>query len=122
MSKMSNLDLLLKEIDEHASALIEATKDLRAMFSSPEPDEEDGLTNTYETDESLEAKKEYEKNHPVKEEPKITLEDVRARLAQLSRDGKTAQVKALIQKYGANKLSEVNPDDYEALLLDAEVI
>ena len=122
MSKMSNLDLLLKEIDEHASALIEATKDLRAMFSSPEPDEEDGLTNTYETDESLEAKKEYEKNHPVKEEPKITLEDVRARLAQLSRDGKTAQVKALIQKYGANKLSEVNPDNYEALLLDAEVI
>lgn len=122
MSKMSNLDLLLKEIDEHASALIEATKNLRAMFSSPEPDEEDGLTNTYETDESLEAKKEYEKNHPVKEEPKITLEDVRARLAQLSRDGKTAQVKALIQKYGANKLSEVNPDDYEALLLDAEVI
>ena len=122
MSKMSNLDLLLKEIDEHASALIEATKDLRAMFSSQEPDEEDGLTNTYETDESLEAKKEYEKNHPVKEEPKITLEDVRARLAQLSRDGKTAQVKALIQKYGANKLSEVNPDDYEALLLDAEVI
>ena len=122
MSKMSNLDLLLKEIDEHASALIEATKDLRAMFSSPEPDEEDGLTNTYETDESLEAKKEYEKNHPVKEEPKITLEDVRARLAQLSRDGKTAQVKDLIQKYGANKLSEVNPDDYEALLLDAEVI
>ena len=122
MSKMSNLDLLLKEIDEHASALIEATKDLRAMFSSPESDEEDGLTNTYETDESLEAKKEYEKNHQVKEEPKITLEDVRARLAQLSRDGKTAQVKALIQKYGANKLSEVNPDDYEALLLDAEVI
>ncbi|MGM9899884.1 MAG: hypothetical protein ACI32E_04820 [Bacilli bacterium] len=122
MSKMSNLDLLLKEIDEHASALIEATKDLRAMFSSPEPDEEDGLTNTYETDESLEAKKEYEKNHPVKEEPKITLDDVRARLAQLSRDGKTAQVKTLIQKYGANKLSEVNPDDYEALLLDAEVI
>ena len=43
-------------------------------------------------------------------------------MAQLSRDGKTAQVKALIQKYGANKLSEVNPDDYEALLLDAEVI
>lgn len=122
MSKMSNLDLLLKEIDEHASALIETTKDLRAMFSSPETDEEDGLTNTYETDESLEAKKEYEKNHPVKEEPKITLEDVRARLAQLSRDGKTAKVKALIQKYGANKLSEVNPDDYEALLLDAEVI
>lgn len=122
MSKISNLDLLLKKIDEHASALIEATKDLRAMFSNPEPDEEDGLTNTYETDESLEAKKEYEKNHPVKEEPKITLEDVRARLAQLSRDGKTAQVKALIQKYGANKLSEVNPNDYEALLLDAEGI
>ena len=122
MSKMNNLDLLLKEIDEYASALIEATKDLRVMFSSPEPDEEDGLTNTYETDESLEAKKEYEKNHPVKEEPKISLEDVRAKLAALSRDGKTAQVKALIQKYGANKLSEVNPDDYEALLLDAEVI
>lgn len=119
---MSNLDLLLKEIDEHASALVEATRELRFMFSTPEPNEEDGLTNTYETDESLEAKREYEKHHPVTEEPKLSLEDVRAKLADLSRSGKTAEVKALIKKYGANKLSEVKPEDYEALLADAEVI
>lgn len=119
MSKMSELDLLLREIEEQSNALIENCSELRRMFSSTEFEDDDGLTNTYETDESLEAKKEFETKKPTKV---IGLEEVRAKLATLSRNGKTAEVKALINNYGANKLSEVKPEDYEDLLIDAEVI
>ena len=60
----------------------------------------------------------------VKSERKleIKLEDVRAVLAEKSRAGHTAEVRTLLQKYGAAKLSAVDPANYEALLKDAEVI
>lgn len=53
---------------------------------------------------------------------KVSLEDVRAVLAKLSQHGKTSDVKALITKYGASKLSEVDESMYEALLDDAKEI
>ena len=61
---------------------------------------------------------------PAKEEPKpqLKLEDVRAVLAEKSRAGHTAEVRTLLQKYGAEKLSAVDPANYEALMKDAEVI
>ena len=51
---------------------------------------------------------------------KLTLEDVRKVLTEKSRAGKTSEVKALLKKHGSNKLSVVNPDDYEELLKEAE--
>ena len=61
---------------------------------------------------------------PVKTEtkPQLKLEDVRAVLAEKSRAGHTAEIRALLKKYGAAKLSEIDPANYEALLQDAEVI
>lgn len=61
---------------------------------------------------------------PTKNEPKheLKLEDVRAVLAEKSRAGHTAEVRALLKKYGAAKLSEIAPANYEALMKDAEVI
>lgn len=53
---------------------------------------------------------------------KIGLEDVRAVLAKLSQHGKTAEVKDLITKYGASKLSDVDEEKYKYLLKDAEGI
>lgn len=53
---------------------------------------------------------------------KIGLEDVRAVLAKLSQHGKTAEVKDLITKYGATKLSDVDEGKYKDLLKDAEGI
>lgn len=52
----------------------------------------------------------------------ITLEEVRAVLAERSHDGYTAEVRGLLQKYGAEKLSGVDPKHYAALLKDAEVL
>lgn len=58
-----------------------------------------------------------------KPEPKpLTLEQVRAVLAEKSRAGHTAEVRALLLKHGADKLSEVNPAEYPALLADVEVL
>ncbi|MBQ9631391.1 MAG: DNA ligase [Lachnospiraceae bacterium] len=52
----------------------------------------------------------------------ITLEQVRAVLADKSRAGHTAAIRDLLQKYGASKLSQDDPKNYEALLRDAEVL
>ena len=43
-------------------------------------------------------------------------------LAERSHDGYTDQVRGLLQKYGAEKLSGVDPTNYAALLKDAEVL
>ena len=52
----------------------------------------------------------------------LTLEEVIAVLADKSRAGYTEQVKELLKKHGADKLSAVDPAEYKALLADAEVI
>ena len=60
---------------------------------------------------------------PADPPPKaITLEEVRAVLAERSHDGYTDQVRGLLQKYGAEKLSGVDRKHYAALLKDAEVL
>ena len=50
----------------------------------------------------------------------VTLEQVRAVLAEKSHDGFTEQVRGLLQKYGAQKLSAIDPGRYANLLRDAE--
>lgn len=52
----------------------------------------------------------------------ITLEDVRAVLVQLSHDGYSTQVQALIRNHGATKLSELPSSEYASLLEEAEVM
>ena len=55
-------------------------------------------------------------------EPKLTLEQVRAVLADKSRLGFTAEIRALLMKYGAPKLSGIAPENYKALLAEVEVL
>lgn len=50
----------------------------------------------------------------------VPLEKVRSVLADKSRLGHTAEVKDLLRKHGAVKLSEVDPAEYPQLLLEAE--
>ena len=52
--------------------------------------------------------------------PQVTIDQVRAVLAEKSGDGKTAEVKSLLFKYDAGKLSGVKPEDYPALLEEAK--
>lgn len=52
----------------------------------------------------------------------ITIEQVRAVLAEKSQDGFTAQVKELLESFDANKLSAVKPEDYKDLMAAAQDI
>ena len=56
------------------------------------------------------------------DKPVPTLEEVRASLAKLSVAGHSAAVKSLIAKFGANKLSDIAPEQYSALLKEGERI
>ena len=52
----------------------------------------------------------------------LTLEEVRAVLGEKSRAGFTLEIQALLKKYGAPKLSGIDPKHYAALLKDVEVL
>lgn len=65
---------------------------------------------------------EADKTKPEKKAPAITLEKVRGVLAEKSRDGFTTEVREIIQSFGAERLSEIDPANYEAVLKKAEVL
>ncbi len=50
----------------------------------------------------------------------ITVEKVRKVLAEKSKNGKTEEVKGLLMKFGANKLSKVKKEDFREIILEAE--
>ena len=102
MGKLSELDLTIKDLRSAAATINDVADTLAEMFSAAPADEaHDAATHT---------------------EPVLTLEQVRAVLADKSRQGHTAEIRALLQKYGAAKLSGVDPSNYRALLADAEVL
>ena len=87
-------------------------------------DQLESIIPTAESDIALPAE-DVEKKEPApteKTEPSIKLEKVRAVLADISRTGKTAEMKGLLSKFGASRLSELDPACYEAVLAEAEVI
>lgn len=106
---MSRIKLLLDVIEDICS-LGDSLQALADAMASDEPTGE-------------KPKKKSKKAEPVKEEPKaVTLEEVRGVLAELSRAGKTAEVKAIITKHGAEKLSDIDPAEFADVLKDAEVL
>ena len=98
MSNMSEMASAIEELRKCAAVISDAANLLSEKFSGDEAPEEPT---------------------PVKEPP-LTLEAVRAVLADKSRSGFTAQIRSLLQKYGTDKLSGVDPANYKALLADAE--
>ena len=112
MSKMSELSAELDELRRCGEILIGISDTLKELFST---DVEEKATSKPKNQKAT-------TNVPPEPAMKsISLTDVRAILAEKSRNGYTADVKALLLKYGADKLSDIDPADYEALLADAEV-
>ena len=54
------------------------------------------------------------------EAPKVSLEQVRGILAEKSKAGHAEEVRAIIRKYGADKLSAVDPVNFPAIMKEAE--
>ena len=106
MSKMSELAAELAELKRCGEILIGISETLTQMFSSDATEEKQVPT----------------KEQEVKQEKALSITDVRKVLAEKSRDGHTAKVKELLIKYGADKLSEIDPSKYAALVAEAEVL
>ena len=73
-----------------------------------------------EKDEPQAAEAPKEQPTPKQEEATVTFVQLRSRLSEISRSGKTAEVKELIAKYGASKLSDIAESDYADVLAEAE--
>lgn len=106
MSKMAEMAQTIEELRNAAASINTAADWLYQQFSRDDDSKQQNSKST------------------AKEEPKsqLKLEDVRAVLAEKSRTGHTAEVRGLLKKHGADKLSEIDPAKYESLLQDAEVI
>jgi len=114
-NEMSRIKLLLNVIKD-IRALGDSLQTLADAAASDEPKETSDMKSGKEKSIlKIEETK-------LTEERPFTLEDVRAVLADKSRQGHTAEIRTLLQKYGANKLSEISPENYPALLAEAKVI
>lgn len=99
MSKMSELDSVIRELRDAAAAINSAADSLADMFSASEPEPQ-----------------------AEEQKPAMTLPEVRAILAEKSRAGYTAQVKEMLRRHGADKLSAIAPSEYASLVKEAEEI
>lgn len=71
---------------------------------------------------SLISKEEVEAEKPSVEEKTYTKEDVRAILSEKSAAGFGKEVKALLLKYGADKLSTLLEESYHQVVIEAKEI
>jgi hypothetical protein len=105
--------------------LLDVVSDIRSLADSLQAVADVMMENEpTETAEPITAKKEpvSKKSEKPKKKKEITLEEVRAKLAEKSQAGLTAEVREIIKKYGGSKLSEIAPENYVDILKDAEVL
>lgn len=106
---MNDLDLQLKEREEFyhrmAEEAVEGLKTIQAIRQQLS-----GGNNNQDVNEKP-------KRNPVQD--KVT---IRQLLAKRCQEGYTDQIKDLLHKFGADKLSDVNSKDYEDLYYSAEGI
>jgi uncharacterized metal-binding protein len=102
MSKINEVEQTIRDLQDAASLLNDTANWLYELFSADKVQEHN--TDSAETQKQL------------------TLEEVRAVCAEKSRAGFTAEVKAIITKHGADKLSAIKPEEYAAVLAEVEVL
>lgn len=121
------IDVNLKASQEVTNSLLT----LAAVLNNAVPvfDVNSKTTESKEVEKEVQASKEKVKKNNKRQETKkagaakeITLEEVRGVLAKLSKDGKQADVKSLIKKFGGKKLTDISKDKYPELLKEAEMI
>lgn len=96
MSKMAELDAVLTELSEHVRALTDAVQSIREMLGTPT--EPEPTPKTY------------------------TIEEVRAFLLAKRRDGYRDEIKAMLTAHGAERLTDIDPAEYPAMMKEAEAL
>lgn len=98
-------------MNEIYKTLAEGYEKLAAGYRALAKDQKDGQAVVEESVTQTEPEKK-----------PIAIEDVRAVLAAKTQAGKRREVKELLLKYDSGKLSGVKPENYAALLADAEAL
>ena len=116
----------LRSLADSLQAVADAAADNGAaeaeMTTTKEPEETGKAGKTGKAAAKNTAKKEAKAVKQEPEEKPLTLEEVRAVLAEKSRSGHTEEVRELLAKHGTDKLSEIDPAEYPVLLAEAEVL
>ncbi|VTS26139.1 hypothetical protein [Streptococcus dysgalactiae] len=100
MSKMKQLNELINEMEGTAKYYLRLVDEFRKLLSTEE-----------ETTTSEEPN--------VEQQKELKLEDVRAVLATKAKDGFKNEVRALLNKYGAESLSALATEHYAVVLEEA---
>ena len=108
MSKMNELSIAITELKRCGETLINISESLAGLFSTSADTETNDQQSVSVT--------------PATSDDQLTLEAVRAVLAEKSRAGFTNQVRELLEKHGATRLSDISPTEYPALMAEAEVL
>ena len=111
LEKLSKTLLLVVEKTTNASVQENAEKQ-PVTQSAQQEQQKPEVTNPQKASGTESSNKE--------EKPVVTIEQVRALLAEKSQAGLTSKVKSLLESFGANKLSAVAAEDYEKLLAAAK--
>ena len=126
MSKTSEIDLCISELRTAAQSLAAVADSLTALFGASAgtagmlAQGGDGNDQKANGDSVNIADGKVKTTQTAEPKPKpVTLAQVRAILAEKSRCGHTAQVRELLQKHGAVKLSAIDPTEFETLLSEA---
>lgn len=98
MSKMSEMDSVIKDLRDAASSINSIANYLCDLFMAEE------------------------NSTPEPEKKAMTFEEVRAILAQKSRDGFKDQIREILTKHGSSKLSGVDPAEYDAVVAEVEAL
>ena len=115
----------LRSLADSLQAVADAVADngvAEAELTTTKEPEETGKAGKTGKATKNSAKKDTKVAKQEPEEKPLTLEEVRAVLAEKSRSGHTEEVRALLNKHGADKLSEIDPAEYPVLLAEAEVL
>ena len=100
--------------------IINALSALTAALQEFTEQTTNGYINTFEEIYNPKKDEVTPTEQPTSETKTVTFVELRSRLAEISRAGHTTEIKELLQKFGAGKLSEVKEFDYAALLTEAE--
>lgn len=104
MAKISELEMAIRDLHTAAATIKDVADTLAEMFSNTTAEEPVAAA-------------------PEEKQP-LTYDLVSPILTDISRISKahSRKLRDLVRKYGANKLSEVDPQNFEAILAEAEEI
>lgn len=104
MAKISELEMAIRDLHTAAATIKDVADTLAEMFSNTTAEEPVAAA-------------------PEEKQP-LTYDQVSPILTDISRISKahSRKLRDLVRKYGANKLSEVDPQHFEAILAEAEEI